>query len=513
MERSVDLLLINPGGRGQSYQGLGESLSAIEPPVWAGLLATFTRLRGRSVAVLDANAENLSPAEVAERVQRKSPRLTTVVVYGHNPSASTQVMPAAGEICREIRTRGSETATLLVGGHVAALPERTLREETVDYVCDGEGPYTIVGLLDALHSTGVRGVESVPGLWYRIGKEIRHTPPAPLVGDLDGEMPGVAWDLLPMEKYRAHNWHCFGEMSRTPYASIYTSLGCPFRCAFCCIQAPFRAGTSDSGNGDVPNSYRMWKPETVIRQIDTLVKEYGVRNLKFADELFVLHPTHVDGICDLILQRGYDLNIWAYARVDTIRPEMLPVMRRAGIRWLALGIETASARVRKDARKGYRTERIREAVASIHGAGIHIIGNFIFGLPEDDGGTLRETLDLAKDLNCEFANFNCAMAYPGSALYDTALREGWPLPEKWGGYSQYSLDSRPLRTRSLPGETILRFRDRAFEAYFSNPTYLAMMRRTFGGACHSQLKEMVSHKLDRQPRSDVRCERKGAGGR
>src|SRR5690349_3124602 len=97
-----DLLLINPGSRTQVYQGLGNSLAAIEPPVWAGLMAGFSRARGVSVEILDAAAENLTPEQTATRVEEMRPLLAAVVVYGHQPSASTQNMPAARAVCRAI---------------------------------------------------------------------------------------------------------------------------------------------------------------------------------------------------------------------------------------------------------------------------------------------------------------------------------------------------------------------------------------------------------------------------
>src|SRR2546421_2007076 len=95
----LDLVLINPASRRQVYQSLGSELSAVENPVWAGLMATFCRLKGLSVEVIDAEAEELSPDEVAERVEYLCPVLASVVVYGHQPSASTQIMTAAGTVC------------------------------------------------------------------------------------------------------------------------------------------------------------------------------------------------------------------------------------------------------------------------------------------------------------------------------------------------------------------------------------------------------------------------------
>ena len=274
----LDLVLVHPGDRTQIYQSLGLGLSAVEPPVWASLIATFVGKRGYSVRVLDAAAENLTPEQTAARIIDMAPLLTTVVVYGHQPSASTQNMTVAGLICSALKQVDPERRLLLVGGHVAALPERSLREEAVDYVCSGEGPYTVVELLEALRSQST-DISKVRGLCYRNGDEIASTGPAPLVRDLDGEMPQQAWDLLPMEKYRAHNWHCFGGLQRQPYASFYTTFGCPYHCSFCCIQAPFKSGERLAGWKQSVNSYRFWSPESVIAQIDLLVTEIRQLNI------------------------------------------------------------------------------------------------------------------------------------------------------------------------------------------------------------------------------------------
>lgn len=496
--RKPDLLLINPGNRSQVYQTLGRSLAAIEPPVWIGIMAGFARNKGFSIEILDANAEGLGPDETARRVSEINPLLTAVIVYGHQPSASTQNMPAASAACSAIKQRTPEMKILLAGGHVAALPERTLRDENADFVCDGECLYTLTDLIEALKSDRPGDLGKVRGLWYRNNGVIDSNPPAPLVKNLDEGIPAMAWDLLPMNRYRAHNWHCFGHLKREPYAALYTTLGCPYRCSFCCIHAPFKSGEKLSGNREDVNTYRYWSPQWVITQIDLLVSRYGVRNIKIADEMFVLNEKHVEGICDLIIGRGYDLNLWAYARVDTLRKGLCEKMKRAGMNWLAFGIEAGSSRVRDDVQKGFVQEDIFKAMREVNATGIHVIGNYIFGLPEDDLRSMQETLDLATELNCEFANFYCTMAYPGSDLYRQALKEGWPLPKTWGGYSQHSEDMLPLPTKYLSSAEVVRFRDRAFQTYFKNPEYLEMIRRKFGPETETHIREMASHTLTRK---------------
>lgn len=493
----LDLVLVNPGDRAQVYQSLGSDLAAIEPPVWASLMATFIRQQGYAVEIVDSNADGLSIEAAAARISDMNPRLTGVVVYGHQPSASTQNMAAAGAICRALKEQAPNLKNILVGGHVSALPEQTLREENVDFVASGEGPHTLLELLQTLKSER-HEYNSVRGLMYWDGGRIRATPPAPLVTELDREMPESAWDLLPMDKYRAHNWHCFGDLRRRPYAALYTTLGCPYHCSFCCIQAPFKSGEKMLGYKEQVNSYRFWSPQTVINQIDKLVNRYGVKNIKLADEMFVLNRRHVLELCDLIIERGYDVNIWAYARVDTVREGMADKLKRAGFNWLAFGIEAASERVRKDVQKGFGQDLIYQTLADVSASGINVIANYIFGLPEDDLESMKATLDLALELNCEFANFYCTMAYPGSQLYKLALAKGWPLPEKWSGYAQHSTDTLPLPTKYLTGSEVLRFRDQAFQIYFSSPRYLEMITRKFGPETALHVREMVAYRPERK---------------
>lgn len=496
MTKKLDLVLINPSSRAQVYQSLGKELAAVENPVWAGLMASFCRGKGLSVEIVDAEAEQLPPEEVAERVRHLAPVLAAVVVYGHQPSASTQIMPAAGRVCSAIKQRDAGQRVLLLGGHVAALPARTLQEEDADFVAVGEGLHTLVDLVAAL-KTAVPQFDSVPGLGYCDGDRIRLTSERPLVRDLDGEVPGVAWDLLPMSRYRAHNWHCLGGLPRQPYAALYTTLGCPYHCSFCCIQAPFKRGEQAAGLKPGTNSYRFWSPERVLAQIDLLVNRYGVRNVKIADEMFVLNRRHVLAICDGLIERDYGLNLWAYTRVDTIKDGMLDKLKAAGFNWLAFGIEAGADRVRADVDKAFDQDEVHRVIERVRAAGINVIGNYIFGLPEDDLATMEATLDLAVELNCEFANFYSAMAYPGSPLYEQAVRQNLPLPRSWSGYSQHARDCVPLPTRHLAVHDVLRFRDDAFLRYCTGPRYLDMIESRFGPATVAHIEDMTRHRLDR----------------
>jgi anaerobic magnesium-protoporphyrin IX monomethyl ester cyclase len=484
----LDLLLVNPSDRGAIYQELGDSLTAVEPPLWCRLIAGYARDRKFSVRIVDAEAEGWGPETVAAQVAAARPKLVAMVVFGHQPSASTQQMAAAGPVCRAIKRANAEQPIIIIGGHVAALPERTLQEEAVDFACNSEGPVTVVELLEALRAGAPFDFAKVQGLVWRENNELHSNPAPALIKDLDHDLHGNVWDLLPMEKYRAHNWQCFGDLaSRQPYASIYTSLGCPYKCTFCCINAPF--GT---------NRYRMRGAAAVAGEIDLLYNTYGVKTYKIIDEMFVLNARHVVSICDELIKRNYDLNIWAYARVDTVKPDMLEKLRKAGVRWLALGIESGSEHVRDGADKSFSQADIINIVRDIQTAGINVIGNFIFGLPDDDLATMQETLQLATELNCEFANFYSAMAYPGSPLYRMAVEKGWDLPQTWSGFSQHSYDCLPLPTDRVSAADVLGFRDAAFERYFRGKRYLDMVTQKFGWETRAHIEHMSSHKLKRE---------------
>lgn len=484
----TDLVLVNPGAREEIYGKLGKTLAGIEPPLWCGLIAAFIRQKGYSVKIIDADAENLSPRKTAERIVKELPLLVNIVVMGTNPSASsTPKMGATRQLLGYLKKKNPDINIILSGIHPSSLPEKTLNEEKTDFVCRGEGFYTILELLTELNRK-TRHFDKVRGLCYRKANSVIKTPPAPLVDDPD-QLPFAAWDLMRMEKYRAHNWHCFEDIEhRSPYAVIYTSFGCPYHCSYCNIHAMYN---------DKPGiRYRL--PEKVVEEIALLAEKYNVKNLKIADELFVINKKRVERICDMIIERGYDLNIWAYARIDTVDENILKKLKKAGVNWLCYGIESANEKVRSGVLKTIEQGKIEKIIAMTKASGISVIGNFIFGLPDDDFETMRETLNLAEKINCEYANFYAAMAYPGSKLYGEALAKGIKLPENWDGYAQLSENTLPLPTKHLSGEEVLSFRDKAFMEYFSRQEYLDMVESKFGKYIVNHITDMLKNTIERK---------------
>ena len=295
----------------------------------------------------------------------------------------------------------------------------------------------------------------------------------------------AAWEKFPIEKYRAHNWHCWGGYPRSPYGVVASSYSCPYNCDFCCIKTYY-------------GKYVERPINSVLYDIERLVSKFGVVNIKFLDELFFYKPERVKELCENIISKGFKLNLWAYARVDTIEVSLLPLLKQAGFRWLCIGVESGNEEIRRKTLKGNFTNRkIHNVVNSIRDNGIYINSNYIIGFDDDSFETVRETIDLAVELNTEYANFYSMMAYPGSLLYKKAIENGWGLPTTWSGYSQYSYDCYPLRTKYLTSEQVLMFRDRAFMEYYTDPEYLSMMRK-FGEDTLQDIEFMTSIKLKRK---------------
>lgn len=372
---------------------LRTNLAAIEPPLWSGLTSSYLH-----ADILDAEALDLTLDETEQRIRELHPESVIIVVMGNNPSvSSTPKMPVA-----------------------EALAERI---EDLDVSLTGIHPIAV-------------------GSRFKVIKTPFHGCP---------DMP---FDLLPMDRYRAHNWHCFDGSPRMPYASVYTSLGCPFDCYYCPIHTLY--------NG---RRVRFRPVDNILREIDTLVTKYKVRNIKFWDELFSLKEDRVTAICSGL--KGYKLNIWAYARLDTITEKMLKAMKDGGITWLGCGFENMD--------DGKVTAGIEGVIKGIRDAGINIAANFMFGLPEDTPKSVRATLDFAKKHLFEYVNFYVARPYPGSQWYaDLKLKD-----VEWEDFNQY-------------GKNRLPFRDMAFKEYFTNPDYLSMMELKFGEQGVNQIHTMLS---------------------
>jgi radical SAM superfamily enzyme YgiQ (UPF0313 family) len=499
----TDILFVHPNASEKIYQGLAKNNAAIEPPIWAAMLANSVRTKGHRPEILDAEVEGLDYLSAAKRITEYKAKVVCFVVYGQQPSASSQNMEGATATARELKNLAPDTFVVFVGGHVAALPMETMDKETcIDAVCQNEGVYTLHALL-SLSKIDDTELKRVPGLVFRDreGNVIMNESSAIVAKeDLEQDLPGMAWDLLPpLSRYRTAGWHSWSNNTeKQPFAALYTSLGCPYKCSFCMINIINRTKQGPNVTSQDSNTFRFWSPEFIIKQFDEIARQ-GVRNVKIADELFVLNPRHFEAICDLIIQRGYDFNIWAYSRVDTCKPKYLAKLEKAGVKWLGLGIENPNNELRKEIHKeGFQDVKVLDLINNIRDAGINVGGNYIFGLPYDTKESMEATLQFAIDNPTEMANFYSAMAYPGSPLYNQARLFGQELPTTYSGFSQHSYDTLNLGNSHVSSSEILAFRDKAWDTYHSSEKYLNLLENKFGQKARDELDSTKTIKLKRK---------------
>ncbi len=503
----MDCVLISASSSAKAFQGLANKYSAIETPTWALLLAESCRAKGFNVSIIDAEAEHLSDEMVVDRLKEINPKLILFVVYGANPNAGTTGMIGAIRTAKSVKDNGLSNPICFVGSHVSALPKEVISIETVDFILLNEGVYALHNLIRELSKNNPE-YGSVKGIAYKNGNDCILNPPEMVVpqSKMDEDLPGYAWDLLPykekpLDLYRAHYWHAeFKDEKRTPFAAIYTSLGCVFGCEFCMINILNRNDNSDGITAQDSAMMRYWSKEWVCKQFDIL-HSYGVKTLRFSDEMFFFKKDKYMPLVNYLAEKQYDFNIWAYARIDTVKKEDLALFKKAGINWLCLGIEAANRNVRLEISKGtFKDTKVDKIVELIQQSGISVLGNYIFGFPYDDKETMKQTLDLALKLKTEHANFYACTALPGSTLYYEAQKKGWYVPE-YPNYEEFaflSYDHHPLPTNTCSAEEVLEFRDKAWNIYFSDNEYHKVVKEKFGDKALNNLTSMAGIQLKRK---------------
>lgn len=489
----ADIVLIRPNCKAQLYYGIKPTDTGVDPPYWLALMGGWLRDEGLNVAVIDAEAAGYTHEETADIVRGLKPKLVGVLTLGDNITASTWIMPGAGMLCRTIKETVPGIPVFLWGNHPSALPERTLREEAIDYVVLGEGFPTVKALLHH-YSKGTPAKENIKGVHYLENGKFCGNPELQLIHDMDS-LPVDGWDLMPSNQrhYRNHIQFAFEDLSkRDRYGALMFSRGCPFGCTYCALKTFL-------GNDQ---RVRFKSIDAALKEVDYWVKERNVYYLRIIDECFTLNRKYAMEFSQRLKERGYDLSIWINARIDTVDEELLLTMREAGIKWMGYGIESSCTHIRENVGKEqYDYEKTRDIVNLTHNSDMSICSNIMFGLPGEKKEDMEADLEMIRDLNMEFPNMYCTMAYPGSRLYaETLAKHPEWLPESWEGYAQLAYKTQPLPTGYLSSAEVLGFRDYAFHAFFeNNPRYFKMIERKFGHgpveAIHSILKSRLKRKL------------------
>lgn len=442
------VLLLNPPGpegRGYIREGRCEqrlsayaySMLPVSLPLTAGLL----RERGHEVRILDAVAAGTSTKGVLDEVAGFSPGLVIVAV-------STPTYDSDVAWIDRLSTVVSAHFSA-IGVHVTALPDETLRSSPLHSVIRGEPEWTTASLADALQSG--QGLGHVAGLSWRDGPRVVHNEDYGFDGDLD-ELPPPARDLLDERNY-------FLPLIDRPYTLVVPSRGCPHHCTYC--TAPMYYG----------KRLRRRSPAKVVDEIESVAKRGVVNDFVMWSDTFTLDRSFVLALSDELRARKLGIRWSCNSRVDSLDEEMIGAMKAAGCTGVAFGIESGVQQILDSARKGTTVEQGREAIRLTREAGVQSLAHFILGLPGETPETIRQTIDYAKDIDPDFAQFYCATPLPGTKLREQALEHGsLPTLDRW---SELEFNRAHLSTPSLPARALQRARVRAYVEFYGRPKVVA----------------------------------------
>jgi len=411
----ADVLFVNPPSpdghiyiRDINRSGRRSRERTIWPQTSLALLAAVLKKDGFTVDLLDCIALDMSWEELKAHLKDSPPRYVVT-------NAITSII--SNDLLATYLGKFFGARTIAVGPHVTSLPQETLEQfPTLDFAIIGEAEETIADLLRACESGS--DMAGVKGIAYRDGHgKVIITEKRPFIEDLD-TLPIALHELLPISK---HHLPFIG----SNYTFVLASRGCPFQCTFC--RQPI-----------------MWERQVRKRSAKSILEELqylnqlGINNLMFHSDTFTIDRDIVLELCEAIVQAGLKVRWICNSRVDTVDPEMLRAMKRAGCWMIAYGIETGSDTILKNVKKGgtATVAQAKQAMAWTVAAGIKIWAYFIIGLPGENSQTVRETVRFAKSIPADLVNFAVGAPYPGTELYAQAKEQGWLESEYWEDFDQ-----------------------------------------------------------------------------
>jgi radical SAM superfamily enzyme YgiQ (UPF0313 family) len=306
------------------------------------------------------------------------------------------------KLFERIRLLHPETPIVLGGPYVTTIQEEIFEETPADFAVYGEGEITFSQLID--HLKGKQKPEEIDGLMYKspAGKIIKNKSRKHLA-DLDA-VPLPAYDIYPMERYPLHR--------------IVSSRGCPYQCAFC-------NSSSISGTG-----WRKRSAENIVEEIEYLIENYGKKILVFSDNSFNIDMKRVEAFCDLLIQKKIKILWSASIRADIITLPLAEKMKMSGCYNVAVGIESANNDVLKHINKKSTIEEIEKGISIFKQAGIEVLGQLVIGSPHDTPETVNESMDWAKQSECDFVNFYSVLPFKGTPQWDYVKEQGHFFTDK-----------------------------------------------------------------------------------
>lgn len=418
-------------------------------PMWLAYAAAVLDNEGHQVDFIDAPADGYDLDYVIDRVRDFSPGL--IVVDTSTPSIYNDTM-----ICEKLKSSQPEAFTILVGTHVSALPEDSLKlSKSVDAIAIGEYDYTIRDIAGALADK--KGIDSVKGICYRDNNQPVRTLARPQIEDLD-ELPFVS--RIYRRFLKAGNY--FNPNALYPMVTITASRGCPYQCIFCVYPQTMMG-----------HKMRIRSVGNVVDELGYIVKSFPeVKAIFFEDDTFTAVKERCISISEEIIKRGITVSWTANARAD-LDYDTMKIMKESGCRCLCVGFESGSQELLNNIKKRVNIEKMRQFMESARRAGILIHGCFMVGHPGETKETMNQTLELAKTLNPDTVQFYPIMVYPGTEAYDWYKERGLITTVEFSKWLTPSgLHNTVVKTEALTSEELVAFCDHARREFYLRPGYI-----------------------------------------
>jgi radical SAM superfamily enzyme YgiQ (UPF0313 family) len=432
------------------------------PNLPLGYLASACEAAGHEVALADVTQRGRTPADVERQV------LEGWDVVGFQ--AYSAGVDEARRLARRLRAERPATRILFGGRHASALPgELMAQEPAIDAVLASECEETLPLLLQRL-GAGEEPAD-VANAWYRRNGDVLRGPAGPLP-DLD-RIAFPSWRLFEPGLYPVTPQGGF--LKALPAAPVITSRGCPYTCRFC----------ASGVNGS--RAVRFRDPESVVDEMDLLVRRYGVREIQFLDDNLTLKKSHAMAVAEAILRRGLRvaISIPNGVRLDRLDRDVVTALESAGCYSLTVGIDSGSPRVLAAMDRAITVEKMLEGLEVIkRHTRIRTTGNFILGLPGETSEDLRKTIDFACAAPLDRAYFGYYLPLPGSELFDE-LRAAGRLEGL--SYADLTPIARhiPYVTPGLTEPQLRRALWRAYLEFYGRPRIALGVLREVQGAQHA----------------------------
>jgi len=412
------------------------------PVLGIAYISAYLESKGFDCKVFDAYFHSWPEDELLSRVVNYKPDVIGL-------TAMTHEIVQASRIAFKIKKQMNIPA--VIGGcHITALPEKTLEEYPVfDYGIFGEGEFTIFELLQYLNQ-GSTNLDSVKGLVFRNAEErVCVNEPRPFLSS--EELNALPYPAF--HQYYDDNPHVLAD--KDSCYVMFTSRGCPFNCAFC-MQVLGR-------------NVRRRSVQNILQEIEYAISHYGAHTFEFADEIFLFDNRYTRELLELMIEKSLPERIrWgALTRANFVTPELIAIAKKAGCFRLEMGVESGDDEILKSIGKKITTEQVKRAVAIIKKAGIHLGTYFILGHPNETKKTLRKTVNLAAELNTDTIAVGIMVPYPGTRIFDMALRgEGGYrlLSRNWSEYDKYG--GKSLEIKDLPYEELVKWQRHALINFY-----------------------------------------------